>query len=509
MNQLQNFSVLLAGSEEPIFLLKGLRTFWAANKDFWFSHAAIASWETVSTTYKDDLDTNLHLLLHYDQIVRHPLLSLPPLSSTDKQCAHRFATAVALHMLHNGQYAASQPWERVFLLLALRHNPSEGLKTLALRKCLQEAEADPSPLWCRFLSATVWDLHCWREKAGYPQERQEDLDFQQFAPLLEAPRAHPTSVPTARFQEIWTCVGSVEGPRVAVSISGGVDSMVVAWIAQKACAALGKELVLLHISYRNRPECEDECRLLSWYSQRLGVPLYVRRITEIQRIRASGLRAVYEEVTRRIRFAFYRHFDCPVILGHNQDDCLENVFRNLSQRSHLDNLFGMSACSEEQGVVVVRPLLQVPKRDILAFADQAGIPHLYDSTPAWSQRGKMRDQLLPSIRTFDAGILGGLLEMVERSRFLEAQWSLRLQDWLRTVGKELPRDAFLESNRGQPEFWNRVFTTRGFRASNKSIRNFMDMLDRGHVGKCNLTGAWVAKISAESIVFMTSLASCG
>ena len=528
MNQLQSFYTILQGSEEPLFLLKGLRTFWAANNDFWFSHAPISTWEIVHTTYKDDLETNIHLLLHYDQIIRHPMPALTtPMSQTNKECAHRFATAIALRMLHNGQYATAEPWERVFILLTLRHGAAKGLKTLALRKCLAEAEADPSPLWCRFLAASVWAIHEWREKTvGYPAEAVVDLDsLHTFSALLEAPLARDVSTHML-VQAMNECIHSVGGERIAVSVSGGVDSMVAAYLAAAACKATGKELVLLHISYKNREECEDECNLVRWFGTRLGVSVYIRRITEIQRIRASGLRATYEEVTRRIRFAFYRHFGCPVILGHNQDDCLENVFRNLSQRIHFDNLLGMSSQSEEQGVVVLRPFLGVAKGEILAYADREGIPHLYDSTPAWSQRGRMRDTLIPTIHAFDAGILGGLLEMVERSRFLESQWSLGLLEWLGgIVGNVVVRDAFLERNRGQPEFWVRVFRHLGVRPSNKSIRNFMEMLDRGCEGRCtempghrlessessepkilrcNLNGSWVAHISNTRIKLLNN-----
>lgn len=92
--------------------------------------------------------------------------------------------------------------------------------------------------------------------------------------------------------------------------------------------------------------------------------------------------------------------------------------------------------------------------------------------------------------------------MVERSRFLETQWRSRMSDWLASVGTVIPRDAFLESNRSQAEFWMRVFVHMGFRPSNKSIRNFMGMLDKGHEGKCNLNGEWVAEISADSIRVM-------
>ncbi len=557
MESLQSFGCILRGDATPIFLLRGLRAFWRETPSFWFSHAPIDTWEITWTrvvngdkcrhlqslvpqpdlkydtlhgsptalavgdsdnlssfssltwtTYTDTLDTNMHLLLHYDQIYRHPCPRIP---NTSKPIAFRFAVALALHMIHVGQYAAAEPWERVFILLALRHAEAVGLKELALRKCIQEAEADPSPLWCRFLNATVWSIHSWREATeGYAAEPVADLDsLHTFSALLEPPRSHAVDTTVIR-PAIERCIGNL--PRVAVSVSGGVDSMVAATVAAALCKKRGTQLVLLHISYRNRPECEDECNLLRWWSQQLGVPLYIRRITEIQRVRNSVLRTVYEDVTRRIRFAFYRHFGCPVILGHNLDDCYENVFSNLSKRIHMENLFGMTATGQEQGVTVLRPLLDIPKSVLIAYADKQGIPHLYDSTPAWSRRGQMRDRLIPGIREFDVGILEGLREMVARSRFLEAQWEQSFRRWCGELrrdvgcdgsdgGVELPKDAFLLSNWQELHFWVRIFQFLGWpRPSNKSLRNCMDMLQRRTEGKCNLGSNMQLRIGTTTLV---------
>lgn len=503
--RMQSFYEILRGDPVPCFLLRNLRTFWATHKDFWFSHATIDSWEITHTTYKDDLDTNMHLLLHYDQICRHPG-NLSTEMNINKPLAFRFATALALHMIHCDQYTAAAPWERVFILLALRHNDS--LKSLALRKCLQEAETDPRPLWCRFLNATVWDVHCWQEQTvGYPAEPTCDLDsLQTFSHLLESPRNHAVRLDAKEIEiAIQNCIAMQGNQRVAVSISGGVDSMVAATVAAKICTSIGKELVLLHISYKNRAECEDECNLLRWWAQQLGVPLYIRRITEIQRVRNSGLRTVYEEVTRRIRFAFYRWFRCPVILGHNLDDCYENVFSNLSKQIHFENLFGMSDVGEEQGVQILRPLLEIPKAHIVAYADQKSIPHLYDSTPAWSRRGQMRDRLLPGIRDFDAGILEGLKAVVERTRFLEAQWDSAFCRWCEELHKEerlvtIPRDEFLNTNKAEIQFWVRIFQYIEWpRPSNKSLKNFMEMIDRRMDGMCTLSGDLRARFTKDSL----------
>ena len=151
-------------------------------------------------------------------------------------------------------------------------------------------------------------------------------------------------------------------PIVAISISGGVDSMVIAHnlvetarlqaqhqrtakredsqTADNVCKKPPK-FILLHLVYGNRPECEQEVDFLRQYADRLRLPLYVHRITEIKRKRNSKFRELYEEVTRKIRFAFYRYFDCPVILGHNLEDTEENIVTNLAKGRTTGGLKGM------------------------------------------------------------------------------------------------------------------------------------------------------------------------
>jgi tRNA(Ile)-lysidine synthase TilS/MesJ len=42
-------------------------------------------------------------------------------------------------------------------------------------------------------------------------------------------------------------------------------------------------------------------------------------------------------------------------------------------------------------------MLNIKKKDIIAFANINNIPYLFDSTPKWSVRGKIRDNLRPVI----------------------------------------------------------------------------------------------------------------
>jgi tRNA(Ile)-lysidine synthase TilS/MesJ len=146
------------------------------------------------------------------------------------------------------------------------------------------------------------------------------------------------------------------------------------------------------------------------YCQSLNIPFYIREVNEIHRTR-DGDRKFYEEITRTIRFNAYEKIDGPIILGHNLDDTLENIFSNIKKQKNYDNLFGMSNFSTERNISIWRPLLSIAKKDIILFAHENNIPYTYDSTPAWSDRGKMRDNLIPFINQFDTNILEGLVNM--------------------------------------------------------------------------------------------------
>ena len=57
----------------------------------------------------------------------------------------------------------------------------------------------------------------------------------------------------------------------------------------------------------------------------------------------NDLRDIYEAYTKKIRFNCYKKFDKHpiVILGHNKDDCFENILTNIAYNSKYDNLKGI------------------------------------------------------------------------------------------------------------------------------------------------------------------------
>lgn len=175
---------------------------------------------------------------------------------------------------------------------------------------------------------------------------------------------------------------------VIVSLSGGVDSMVLLALLKLT----GKNPIGVHIIYGNRLVAEEEYQFISHYCSKLDVPLYIYRIEWIRRDAID--REFYESMTRDLRFMVYKAVggeNANVVLGHIRDDVVENIWTNLAKCQHLDNLKKMSVFDRQMDVNLWRPYLEIHKKEIYEASVALGIPFLKNTTPNWSNRGKFRD----------------------------------------------------------------------------------------------------------------------
>jgi len=209
--------------------------------------------------------------------------------------------------------------------------------------------------------------------------------------------------------------------RYILSLSGGVDSMICSYILK----TLGVEFCAVHINYCNRDECEYEEEFLEdWCCNYLDIDLYIRALSEIQRQPCidADLRSVYEEYTRNVRLNTYTYVwnvfkkdddevIPQIILGHNNDDCFENIMTNIAHCSKYDNLLGMTKNGIQDGICFIRPLLSIPKSEIYKFSREWGIPHLPTSTPSWSMRGQIRDSVRPCLEKWHTDSVRGFFEV--------------------------------------------------------------------------------------------------
>ena len=139
-----------------------------------------------------------------------------------------------------------------------------------------------------------------------------------------------------------------------------------------------------------------------------------------------GLRNLYESYTRDARYQAYEDVakingwdnGCwGIILGHNHDDCVENIFTNIVNKTKYENLYGMEFISshnfKSNQLCFIRPMLKISKEEIYNFAQNSNIPYLFDSTPKWSQRGQIRDLVRPALIDWNKSSIDGFDELTK------------------------------------------------------------------------------------------------
>jgi tRNA(Ile)-lysidine synthetase-like protein len=215
--------------------------------------------------------------------------------------------------------------------------------------------------------------------------------------------------------------------KLGVSLSGGVDSMVLLFILRQM--VLNNEIqnvVAVHIDYHWRKESTHEAQYLVHFCNHLGIDMVLRDIVHFNPdvdTKIDISRETIEEETKMIRFNTYKFaiekYDLAgICLGHHKDDLIENVFMNMSRGKNLLDLFVTEEYSIQHEVYVLRPMLGHHKEDIIEVAHSNFIAYFKDTTPDWSFRGTMRRKIFPTMTDFDPMILNNFYRMGQQS----AEW---------------------------------------------------------------------------------------
>lgn len=200
-----------------------------------------------------------------------------------------------------------------------------------------------------------------------------------------------------------------------VSLSGGVDSMVITTILK----LLEKNVECIHINYNNREESTIETGFLQYWCDANAIKLHYLNIDFAKRGEIN--RAVYENKTKEMRFELYNSVLASsaakrIILGHHDDDIIENIVSNVCKANDLTNLTVMLPECVISDVPISRPLIGKRKQSVYSFSGKYKVPYFKDTTPLWSVRGKFRHCLLPQLIDTYPNVEQNLLKISTQSQ---------------------------------------------------------------------------------------------
>lgn len=183
-----------------------------------------------------------------------------------------------------------------------------------------------------------------------------------------------------------------------VAYSGGLDSRVLLETLAEHRAALTGPLGAVHVDHGLHPESPRWAEHCAGVCGRLGLPLVQLRANG-----AAGAGESPEAAARRARYGALAGWLLPghcVLSAHHRDDQAETLLLQLLRGSGPRGLAAMPRAAPLAGGTLVRPLLELDRATLRAFAQARGLDWIDDPSNADTDydRNLLRHQVMPVLR---------------------------------------------------------------------------------------------------------------
>ena len=228
---------------------------------------------------------------------------------------------------------------------------------------------------------------------------------------------------------IETLVAQFRLRRVLVAFSGGPDSQALLF-----ALSLNKniEIGVAHVDHGWRKESAREAADLKKQVEALGLPFYLKTLDPEKFIGNK------EQVCREARYAFFKEI-CDregyqaVFLGHHRDDLAETILKRILEGASIVAMGGIKKSSVMHDILILRPLLDVSKKDLMQILKDQHIQYIEDETNFDPQylRGKFRKKILPGLNeNFGKSVNEPLVrfgkECMELTEFMKSRFKDKL-----------------------------------------------------------------------------------
>lgn len=239
----------------------------------------------------------------------------------------------------------------------------------------------------------------------------------------------------------------VKDKRLLVAVSGGADSVALLRVLHQ----LGYACEVAHCNFHLRGAASDrDAAFVSDLCRNLGVPFHLRDFATEAFARSQAVSV--EMAARDLRYQWFDQLLAErnlsaVAVAHHKEDNVETFFLHLARGSGLHGLAGM----RDQRGKIIRPLLDVSRREIEAWLSAIGQPFVTDETNAdvRFKRNRLRNRILPELRQLNPAFDDMLLQTMRRLREADDYLNQVLDDLWADFTSVLPIGLALDCRRAK------------------------------------------------------------
>ncbi len=225
-----------------------------------------------------------------------------------------------------------------------------------------------------------------------------------------------------------------------VALSGGADSVALLLSLKR----LGFNVEAVHCNFHLRGKESDRDEK---YCQNLcineGVRLHVVHFDTISY--ASLHKQSIEMAARNLRYSYFRQLASDIgavgiCVGHHIEDSVETLLINLIRGTGINGLTGIGM----RNGIILRPLLEVTRREIEAFLKKQGVPYVTDSTNLVDDvtRNRIRLNIMPLIREINPSADRDIAKTARRIEEANKVFQTAIDDACKKVVSELPLEGY-------------------------------------------------------------------
>ena len=192
-----------------------------------------------------------------------------------------------------------------------------------------------------------------------------------------------------------------KGDSIVVGVSGGPDSVCLLYLLYGLKNEFRLKLHIAHLDHMLRKDSYKDRELV----EKLGVELKIPVISKKINIKTMAKCGSIEEIARNARFDFFFSLAKEVkaekiALGHNFDDQAETVLMRIIRGTGLYGLSGILPKRRMAGFDIIRPLIEVKRKEIESFLKRRKIKARIDTSNKEDLffRNKIRNKLLPLLK---------------------------------------------------------------------------------------------------------------
>ena len=168
------------------------------------------------------------------------------------------------------------------------------------------------------------------------------------------------------------------GDKIAVCISGGKDSMLMAKcieeLSRHSEVPFSAVYLVMDPGYNkeNRALIEENARIMN-----IDITIFESDIFKVTERAGGSPCYLCARMRRGCLYGKARELGCnKIALGHHLDDVIETVLMSMMYSSEIKTMLPKLHSTNFEGMELIRPLYKVKEKDIIAFADYNGLRFL-------------------------------------------------------------------------------------------------------------------------------------